>query len=393
MMGVTSTQRDLCERVRTFVVERILPLEETLDPDESEVDADTLAGLVEETKAMGLYNYDVPAEHGGPGLDTVTMTLLAMEMSQHRAGLYTPCFGAFGPSGFAQLYDATPEQRERFLYPALRGEKRVFFALTEPAGGSDPARSITTTATRDGNDWILTGSKVFIGEAHRADFGLVFARTGGPGRSGITCFVVETNTPGYEVVRAIHTLRSGTTPSEIRFNAMRIPNENLIGVEGGGFALAAAALVKIRIPYSAACVGLAMKSQALVLEHVKHRVVFGKTLAEHEGIQWMLCDNDLDIHSAALMVLHAASRADQGLSFRRQTALAKISATEASARVVDRSMQLFGAWGMSKDLPFERWYRELRIRRIGEGTSETQRMIISRDLLGAESYSTLWEDV
>jgi acyl-CoA dehydrogenase len=393
MMGVTSTQRDLCERVRTFVVERILPLEETLDPDESEVDADTLAGLVEETKAMGLYNYDVPAEHGGPGLDTVTMTLLAMEMSQHRAGLYTPCFGAFGPSGFAQLYDATPEQRERFLYPALRGEKRVFFALTEPAGGSDPARSITTTATRDGNDWILTGSKVFIGEAHRADFGLVFARTGGPGRSGITCFVVETNTPGYEVVRAIHTLRSGTTPSEIRFNAMRIPNENLIGVEGGGFALAAAALVKIRIPYSAACVGLAMKSQALVLEHVKHRVVFGKTLAEHEGIQWMLCDNDLDVHSAALMVLHAASRADQGLSFRRQTALAKISATEASARVVDRSMQLFGAWGMSKDLPFERWYRELRIRRIGEGTSETQRMIISRDLLGAESYSTLWEDV
>lgn len=393
MMGVTSTQRDLCERVRTFVVERILPLEETLDPDESEVDADTLAGLVEETKAMGLYNYDVPAEHGGPGLDTVTMTLLAMEMSQHRAGLYTPCFGAFGPSGFAQLYDATPEQRERFLYPALRGEKRVFFALTEPAGGSDPARSITTTATRDGNDWILTGSKVFIGEAHRADYGLVFARTGGPGRSGITCFVVETNTPGYEVVRAIHTLRSGTTPSEIRFNEMRIPNENLIGVEGGGFALAAAALVKIRIPYSAACVGLAMKSQALVLEHVKHRVVFGKTLAEHEGIQWMLCDNDLDIHSAALMVLHAASRADQGLSFRRQTALAKISATEASARVVDRSMQLFGAWGMSKDLPFERWYRELRIRRIGEGTSETQRMIISRDLLGAESYSTLWEDV
>ena len=393
MMGVTSTQRDLCERVRTFVVERILPLEETLDPDESEVDADTLAGLVEETKAMGLYNYDVPAEHGGPGLDTVTMTLLAMEMSQHRAGLYTPCFGAFGPSGFAQLYDATPEQRERFLYPALRGEKRVFFALTEPTGGSDPARSITTTATRDGNDWILTGSKVFIGEAHRADFGLVFARTGGPGRSGITCFVVETNTPGYEVVRAIHTLRSGTTPSEIRFNEMRIPNENLIGVEGGGFALAAAALVKIRIPYSAACVGLAMKSQALVLEHVKHRVVFGKTLAEHEGIQWMLCDNDLDIHSAALMVLHAASRADQGLSFRRQTALAKISATEASARVVDRSMQLFGAWGMSKDLPFERWYRELRIRRIGEGTSETQRMIISRDLLGAESYSTLWEDV
>ena len=138
-MELTNRQRELCARVRAFVVERIAPLEETLDPDESELDEVTLAALVDETKAMGLYNYDVPAEHGGPGLDTVTTTLLAMEMSQHRAGLYVPCYGAFGPSGFAQLYDATPEQRERFLYPALRGEKRVFFGLTEPAGGSDPA--------------------------------------------------------------------------------------------------------------------------------------------------------------------------------------------------------------------------------------------------------------
>jgi acyl-CoA dehydrogenase len=314
-----------------------------------------------------------------------------MEMSQHRAGLYTPCYGAFGPSGFAQLYDATPEQRERFLYPALRGEKRVFFGLTEEGGGSDPANTIATTAVREGDEWVIDGSKIFIGEAHRADFGLVFARTGGPGRKGISCFVVETSTPGFEVVRAIHTLRSGTTPSEIRFRQVRVPHENLIGHEGGGFALANAALVRIRIPYSAACVGLAIKAQALVLEHVKGREVFGKTLAEHEGVQWMLVDNDLDIHHATLMVLHAASRADERLTFRRETALAKISATEASARVVDRSMQLFGAWGVAKDLPFERWYRELRIRRIGEGTSETQRMVISRDLLGATRYQSLWE--
>jgi acyl-CoA dehydrogenase len=388
---ITSTQRELCERVRAFVTERILPLEEELDPDESELDEATLAPLVAETRAMGLYNYDVPAAHGGPGLDTVTTTLLAMEMSQHRAGLYSPCYGAFGPSGFAQLYDATPEQRERFLHPALRGEKRVFFGLTEEGGGSDPANAIATTAVREGDEWVINGSKIFIGEAHRADFGLVFARTGGPGRQGISCFVVETSTPGFEVVRAIHTLRSGTTPSEIRFRQVRVPHENLIGHEGGGFALANAALVRIRIPYSAACVGLAIKAQALVLEHVKGREVFGKTLAEHEGVQWMLVDNDLDIHHATLMVLHAASRADEGLTFRRETALAKISATEASARVVDRSMQLFGAWGVAKDLPFERWYRELRIRRIGEGTSETQRMVISRDLLGATRYQSLWE--
>ncbi|MFZ1061897.1 MAG: acyl-CoA dehydrogenase family protein [Acidimicrobiales bacterium] len=392
MKGLTATQQRLRRQVREFVAERIVPLEEGLDPDESDLDAATLASLVVETKAMGLYNYDVPAEHGGPGLDTVTITVLAMEMSQHRAGLYAPCYGAFGPSGFAQLYDASPEQRERFLYPALRGEQRVFFGLTEPAGGSDPAQAIATTAVRDGDDWVLNGTKIFIGEAHRADFGLVFARTGGPGRDGISCFVVETTRPGFEVVRAIHTLRAGTTPNEIRFTNVRVPHENLIGEEGGGFALANAALVRIRIPYSAACVGLAVASQSLVLEHVKRRTVFGKTLAEHEGVQWMLCDNDWDIHAASLQVLYAASRADEGLSFRRETALAKIAATEGSARVVDRSMQLFGAWGMAKDLPFERWYRELRIRRVGEGTTETQRMVIARDLLRAPTYTTLWED-
>ena len=230
--AVSEEQKQLCATVRRFVSERIRPLEADLDPDESELEPGTAASLVAETRRMGLYNLDVPAEYGGPGIDTVTLALLAMEMSQHRAGLYAPCYGAFGGTGIAQLYEADPDQKERYLYPALRGEKRAFFGLTEPSGGSDPARAIRTRAVRDGNDWIINGSKVFISDAHRADFGLVFARTGGAGRGGISCFIVDTDTPGFRVERVIRTLRSGACPTELSFTDMRVPAASLLGKYG-----------------------------------------------------------------------------------------------------------------------------------------------------------------
>jgi acyl-CoA dehydrogenase len=390
---VSDEQRELCLAVRRFVSERILPLEATLDPDASELTPEQLAPLVATTKQMGLYNLGVPEEHGGPAVDTVTWAMLQMEMSQHRAGLYSACYGAFGGTGIPQLYAANAEQRERYYEPLLRGEKKAFFGLTEPAGGSDPANTIRTTAVRDGEDWIINGTKVFISDAHKADFGLVFARTGGPGsgRAGISCFLVDTDTPGFLVSRVIDTLRNGVSPTELAFTDMRVPADNLLGEVGGGFALANNALVRTRIPYSAACVGVAAKAHALALDYVKEREVFGKTLAEHEGIQWMLVDNEIEIRNATFLTLDAAARADRGEPFRTETAIAKIVATESAGRVVDRSMQLFGGYGVTKDLPFERWYRELRIRRIGEGTTETQRMVISRDLLRAPRYRPVWE--
>ena len=389
----TDEQRELCLTVRRFVSEQIVPLEATLDPDASELGADRRAPLVAIAKQIGLYNLGVPPEDGGPEIDTVTWAMLAMEMSQHRAGLYSPCYGAFGGTGIAQLREANPEQRERYYEPVLRGEKRVFFGLTEAAGGSDPANSIRTSAVRDRDDWILNGGKIFISDAHRADFGLVFARTGPPGsgRDGISCFIVDTDTPGFAVERVIPTIRTGVEPTELSFTDMRVPGANLLGREGGGFALANTALVRTRIPYSAGCIGVAIKAHAMALDYVKQREVFCRTLAEHEGVQWMLVDSEIEIRNATFLVLHAASRADEGLPFRTETAMAKIYATEAAGRVVDRSMQMFGGYGVAKELPFERWYRELRIRRIGEGTNETQRMVVSRDLLRALRHRAPWE--
>lgn len=391
--AATEPQLARAAHVRAFVADRIVPLEEQRDPDVAELEPEVLTELVAETTAMGLHNLDVPVEYGGPGLDTVTWAMLAMEMSQHRAGLYAPCFGAFGGTALYQLYAGTDKQKDRYLYPLLRGEKRAFFGLTEAAGGSDPANSIETTAVPDGSEWVINGGKLWITDAHRADFGLVFARTGEPGsgRRGISCFIVDTDTPGFEVVRLIRTLRHGAIPTELRFTNLRVGPQQLLGEIGGGFALANDALMKVRIAYAAGCVGVAMKAQALALEHVKQRVVFGTTMAQHEGIQWMLVDNELDIRTATLLTLQAAARVDQGLPFRLEAAAAKAFASEAGGRVVDRAMQMFGAMGTSTDLPFERWYREMRLRRIGEGTTETQRMVISRELLNRPTYQRAWE--
>ncbi|MFC4048070.1 acyl-CoA dehydrogenase family protein [Actinomadura syzygii] len=390
--AVTETQRTLIENVRRFVRTEIVPLEYDLDPDESELSPSVLAGLVAKTKQMGLYNLDVPEEFGGVGADTVTRTLLAMEMSQHRAGLYSPCYGAFGQPDMAQLYEATDEQKERYLQPILRGEKRSFFALTEPSGGSDPARSIQTRAKRDGSDWIINGNKTFISGADTADFGLVFARTGdqGSGRDGITCFIVDADTPGLTVRRVIHTLRSGHYPTELAFEDVRVPATAVLGEVGQGFAMATERLTKNRIPYAAGCLGVAMMAHRMAVEYAGTRSVFGAKLADHEGIQWMLVDSEMELRSAAALTLDAAERADSGRPFRTEVAIAKIVATETAGRVVDRAIQIHGGYGVTKDLPLERFYRELRIRRIGEGSTETQKMIVSRDML--KGRYTSWID-
>ena len=165
---------------------------------------------------MGLYGLDTPPEYGGPAIDLVTRCLIAIECSQHRAGLYAPCYNVFGGARQAQLFEATEAQKTRYLYPMLRGEKKVFFGLSEPSGGSDPARAIQTRAVRDGDEWVLNGTKLWISGADRADYGLVFARTGpDKGRAGVTCFIVETAWPGFQVRRIVHTLRSAKYATEI----------------------------------------------------------------------------------------------------------------------------------------------------------------------------------
>ena len=383
-LNLTHEQELIVNMVRRFVREEILPLELNLDPDADEIDTEDKARLVEKTKSMGLYGLDIPPEYGGPEIDLVTRTLLAIEMSQHRAGLYAPCYGTFGGAGLAQLFEATDDQKERYLYPTLRGEKRGFFGLSEPSGGSDPARAIQTKAIQDGEDWIINGSKLWISGADKANFGLVFARTDrDKGRNGVTCFIVDTDTPGFHVRRVVHTLRSAHYATELQFTDMRIPSSNILGEVNKGFAIANDRLTRQRIPYAAGCIGVAIKANEMALEYVPQRETFGAPLSSRQAIQWMLVDNEIDIKQSIWITLEAAHKANQGLPFRKEAAMAKLVASEAGGRVVDRCMQMFGGLGVAKDLPFERWFREMRIRRIGEGPSEVQRHIIARELLGS----------
>ena len=383
---MSEEQRMITGAVRRFVREEVQPLERDLDPDAVELppgELDRLKGIVQQ---MGLYHIDVPEDYGGPGLALTTRGLVAEEMSQHRAGLYLPCYGAFGSAGLAQLYAASDDQKDRYLYPMLSGEKRAFFGLTEPSGGSDPARAIQTKAVKDGDDWILNGSKLFSSGADRADFGLVFARTDpAKGRRGISAFLVDTDSPGFEVRRVVHTLRSANYGTELSFDDVRVPAANLVGEEGGGFSLANANLTRQRIPYSATCIGIAVAAQEMAISYSQQRETFGAALASRQAIQWMIVDNEIDIRTGRMMYLAAAEKAEQDEPFRFEAAMAKLTTTEGASRVVDRAIQIHGGIGVTKDLPLERWYREMRIRRIGEGPSEVQRIIMARDLLGRGS--------
>ncbi|MGB4863434.1 MAG: acyl-CoA dehydrogenase family protein [Tepidiformaceae bacterium] len=386
-LELSDEQKLIVDTVRKFVRNEIVPLEADLDPDGSELDAPDHERLVAQVKQMGFYGLDIPVEYGGPDVDIVTRTLMAIEMAQHRAGLYAPCYGVFGGAGLAQLFEANEDQKQRYLFPTLRGEKHGFFGLTEPSGGSDPARAIQTSAVKDGDDWVINGGKIFISGADKADYGIVFARTDpSAGRQGITCFLVDADAPGFHVRRVVHTLRSTSYATELQFDNLRVPAANVLGEVNRGFGIANDRLSRQRIPYAAGCIGVAVKAQEMAIAYANQRETFGDILASRQAIQWMIVDNEIDIRTSRWLTLAAAHKANRGESYRTEAAMAKLVASEAGGRVVDRAMQIHGGYGMTKDLPLERWYREIRIRRVGEGPSEVQRLIMARDLLGGSFH-------
>ena len=276
---------------------------------------------------MGLFGIDIPKQFGGPDIDIVTRVLLAIEMAQHRAGLYVPCYGTFGGAGLAQIFEANEDQKERYLYPTLRGEKKPFFGLTEPSGGSDPARAIQTRAERKDNGWVLNGAKLFISGADRAQYGIVFARTdASKGRGGITCFIVDADTPGFHVRRVVHTLRSSSYATELEFKDCWVSDHQVLGEVNKGFAVANDRLTRQRIPMPRAASASPSPPTRWRSNGPRCAATFGEKLANRQAVQWMLVDNEIDIRSARHFTLEAAEKARRGLPFR----------TEAAHRQADR---------------------------------------------------------
>ena len=374
----------LLESVREFMKREVLPVEAGLDPDATEFPPDEVARLQGLTKELGLFNPATPVEYGGPGLDFFLRTLFMEEISKHRQGLYNAGGGAFGYGVNPILYAGTEAQKERYLLPCLRGEKRGCFAITEPTGGSDPARAIRTRAVPADGGWRINGSKLWITHAAKADFVTVFVRTddGPVGERGeITCFIVDTGTPGYEVGNKIPVIRPDA-PYELYFHDCFVAEEQMLGERGGGFDLLKSLLTQNRIPYSAQCLGVAQAALDMSVDYAKTRETFGKPLARRQAIQWMIADSAAEIHAARLVTYDAARLRRDNKPFTIESSMAKLMSTEVAERVIDRAIQIHGGMGLAKELPLERWYRELRTRRIGEGPSEVHRMVISRDLLG-----------
>jgi acyl-CoA dehydrogenase len=277
------------------------------------------------------------------------------------------------------MFKASAEQFDRYAKPIVDGTmSKAYTAITEASGGSDPARAIQLKAVRDGDGYLLNGSKMWISHAPDADWGVIYARTG-EGRQGISAFILEKDTPGVTFSRI--PVMASFAPYELHFDNVRIPAKRLIGAEGQGFSLASEFLVHGRIVYAAGPIGIAQSALDMTCQWARDRDVFGGKLADKQGIQWMLVDSEVELRAARLLMYQAAWNADLGKDVKVDASIAKLYGTEAAFRVVDRCIQIHGALGLADELPLERWFRDLRVKRLGEGATEVQRVVVARKLL------------
>jgi acyl-CoA dehydrogenase len=369
----------LRDTVRRFMAAHVHPVEEKLDHDTVGLPREQLVELQSEARRLGLWALQTPAEHGGAGLGVLGQVVVAEEAAKCRMGAFFPALGAFGGNPPNIMFKASPEQFEKYAKPIVEGTmSKAYTAITEASGGSDPARAIKLKATHTGNDYVLNGSKMWISHAPDADWGVVYARTG-EGRQGISAFILEKGTPGVTFSRI--PVMASFAPYELNFDNVRIPADRLIGAEGQGFSLASDFLVHGRIIYAAGPIGIAQSALDLTCQWTKDRDVFGGRLADKQGIQWMLVDSEVELRAARLLMYQAAWNADLGRNVRVDASVAKMYGTEAAYRVIDRCIQIHGALGISTELPLERWFRDLRVKRLGEGATEVQREVIARSLV------------
>jgi acyl-CoA dehydrogenase len=364
-------------RVRKFVRSELQPHDAAIEQT-GQVPEIAMAGL----RRMGLFGTNTPAEYGGLGLSMLGSCLAIEEIAKaHTAFYYLSGVNVHIGSKAIEFY-ALPQIRDRWLPRLASGETIGAFALTEPGAGSDAAR-ITTTARRDGSShYVLDGAKTYITNAPVAGVFTVFATLNSSlGAKGISAFVVDATTPGLRIGRTVEMAAGrGSQHAEVIFEGCRVPRENLLGQEGGGFAIAMRCLDAGRTHWGAYCVGAATQLLSYAVEHVSRREAFGRKLRDHQGVEWTIAEMASALHAARLVAYEAAWRYDQNDPAARTAAaaLSKYTGADMVQRVADTTMQLFGGSGYSKDLPIERIWRETRVVRILDGTSEIMRQIIAR---------------
>ena len=378
--GLSEEQEMIVSTVRSFVENEIYPYEAEVERT-GEVPPGLGEAIKQKTLDLGFYACNFPEEVGGAGLSHVDFTLVERELGRGSMAL-THFFGR--PQNI--LMACNDEQRERYLLPAVRGERMDALAMTEPGAGSD-VRGMACSAVRDGGDWVVNGSKHFISGADHADFFIVFIATGvddtskGP-KKKITTFLVDRGTPGFEVRDGYNSVsHKGYKNCILDFNDCRLPDAQVLGEVDGGFAVMNEWLYATRITVAAFSVGRARRCFDYALNYAADRKQFGQQIGKFQGVGFQIADMITEIDAADWLTLAAAWRLDQGLPANREIASAKVYASETLARVTDTTLQIFGGMGLMDDFPIERFWRDARVERIWDGTSEIQRHIISRDLL------------
>lgn len=369
----------LVESVGRFVRERLIPNEHVV----AENDA-VPAEIVEEMREMGLFGVSIPEAYGGLGLTMEEEVLYAFEIAKTSPAFRSLLGTNNGIGSQGIVIDGTDEQRQKYLPRLASGEIIGSFALTEPESGSDAA-SLRTTAIKDGDDYILNGTKRFITNAPQADIFTVMARTdpNARGSGAISAFIVERNTPGLSLGKIDKKMgQQGAHTCDVVFENCRVPAANLIGgQEGVGFKTAMRVLDKGRLHIAAVAVGVSERILQDALEYACERKQFGKPIADFQLIQAMLADSKADMYAARCMVLDAARRRDNGEDISTEASCAKLFATEMCGRVADRSVQIHGGAGYVSEYAAERFYRDVRLFRIYEGTTQIQQLLIARNLI------------
>lgn len=379
--SLSDEQKMLIDTVRRFISEQLQPLEDSVEAD-GQLNPETARSVLAYSQSLGLYALNMPEHLGGGGLSNLDRILCEEQFGHTSDILIRRAFGNI----YEPLLHCKGEQVDRWLKPAVAGKRTCAIAITEPGAGSDAA-GIKTHAKKSGTGWVLNGSKHFISDGEWSDFFLVSAKTG---EKEISMFMVDKGLPGFSVGKDQKMMGLRGTPHvELFFDNVVLEPLALLGQEGQGFKLAMGALNVVRLAQvGARAVGKASHVMEKMVDYAGQRRQFGQNIAEFQLVQQMLADCAIEINAARWMVYQAAWMLDQGHDAREQIAMVKVHAAETLGRVVDRAVQLFGGMGFCKELPIERYYRDARIYRIFDGTSEIHRTVIAKSLMrkGAQLY-------
>jgi acyl-CoA dehydrogenase len=380
--------QDLIARLRAYIEEDVIPAElEITDPHDILTSWDVVERLRDRARERGLYTPHLPEEWGGLGLGVLGMALVNQECGV--SGLASLGINAMAPDEgnmHTLLMAGTREQQETYLRPLAEGTTRSCFAMTEPDVASSDPTNLETTAVRDGDEWVINGRKWCITGAIGAAFSIVVCKTGtddAAGHRNYSLILVPCDTPGWAIEREpgwIGFHSPGGHPI-VTLTDVRVPVSNLLGNEGEGFVIAQKRLAGGRLAHAMRWIGVSQRALDLTSKRLLERKAFGKELARHQGLQFMIADCAMDLYASRLMVLHTAYKVEHGLPHRQEVAMTKTFVSEAFGRIIDRAVQIHGAAGVATDLPIGQWYADARAARIYDGASEVHRMTIARELL------------